>query len=307
MAPSATNRHPAHGPAQSGSVETGQFPESSHKAVNVSQVQLYSPLRYPGGKTWLVPHIQKWLAESEPGTLVEPFAGGGIVTLTAIKNKWAKRAILVELDPEVASFWCAALHHGADLAARVREFSPTVERIRDLERDNSDDIVDRGFRTLVLNRTRRAGILAPGASLIRKGEAGKGLASRWYPETLVARLATIGECADRIEFHEGDGIEIMEGLLDDGAPDARVFVDPPYTAGGKYAGARLYTHSELDHERLFRILASYRPDMLMTYDSSEEIVKLIIHHGFHAVRVKMMSAHHKQRVELVITRDRLFN
>ena len=31
---------------------------SSQPAVNVASVAQRSPLRYPGGKTWLIPHIR---------------------------------------------------------------------------------------------------------------------------------------------------------------------------------------------------------------------------------------------------------
>ena len=31
------------------------------KPVNVASVPQRSPFRYPGGKTWLVPHIRRWL------------------------------------------------------------------------------------------------------------------------------------------------------------------------------------------------------------------------------------------------------
>ena len=52
----------------------------------------------------------------------------------------------------------------------------------------------------MLNRTRRGGILAPGASLNRTGENGKGIASRWYPETIIDRLNEIENHAARIGF-----------------------------------------------------------------------------------------------------------
>jgi len=40
----------------------------------------------------------------------------------------------------------------------------------------------------VKNRVNRGGILAPGAGMIKQGEKGKGLKSRWYPETLKRRI-----------------------------------------------------------------------------------------------------------------------
>lgn len=46
--------------------------------TNVAQVRQLSPFRYPGGKTWLVPEVRKWLTASKakPSVFVEPFAGG---------------------------------------------------------------------------------------------------------------------------------------------------------------------------------------------------------------------------------------
>ena len=309
MAPSATNSPSRQAPAQPGSADGSQFPKSSIEAANVSQVPLYSPLRYPGGKTWLIPHIKKWLlANSKPKTLIEPFAGGAIVTLTAVMKEWVDRAIIIERDPDVAAFWRAALHHGSELAERVREFRLTPESIRELEgaTPHESSGSSRGFRTLVLNRTRRGGILAAGAASIRRGEDDKGIASRWYPDTLVSRLEAIRQHAGRIRFLERDSTAILDDLIKCEGADAAVFVDPPYTAGGRYAGRRLYTYNELDHESLFSMLADRRANVLMTYDASPEITKLIQRFSFHAVRVSMRTAHHYERTELVITRDRLF-
>ena len=42
------------------------FPTSRVPVVNVASVPQRSPLRYPGGKTWLIPHIREWLRHSEP-------------------------------------------------------------------------------------------------------------------------------------------------------------------------------------------------------------------------------------------------
>ena len=53
--------------------------------VNVAQVPQRSPFRYPGGKTWLVPHVRAWLRSlpKKPQVFVEPFAGGGIINAGA--------------------------------------------------------------------------------------------------------------------------------------------------------------------------------------------------------------------------------
>ena len=288
------------------------FATSTIPAVNVAAVPQRSPLRYPGGKTWLIPHIRKWLTtpdalvvESHP-LIVEPFAGGGIVSLTAVMEQLVDRALMVDLDHDIAAFWRAALSHGPDLAERIHRFKPTREAIDRLSKRAPNNVIEHGFRTLALNRTRRGGVLAPGASLTKHGENGKGIASRWYPGTLRKRLHAITSWADRIAFYEGDGVRLLEDAAIYRA-DACFFIDPPYTArGGKRAGSRLYTHNSVDHARLFEIMASSRANFLMTYDCSDEIVSLVRAHDFHAAVVMMKSGHHVRMPELVITRDRLF-
>ena len=324
------------------------FATSPIPAVNVACVPQRSPLRYPGGKTWLIPHIRYWLTgrmeaplaagdadaseadaprhrqrlfeqaeaaqktatagvAAKPRLLVEPFAGGGIVSLTAVMEGMVERCMLAELDEDVAAFWQAALRCGASLQSRVRRFQPTRDAVNALASNVPGGVLDRGFRALVLNRTRRGGILAAGASLSRQGENGKGLASRWYPETTIRRLAEIERHASRIDFRKADGLDLLASFASAG-PQSEVvaFVDPPYTAGGKRAGSRLYRHFEVDHARLFGTLANSSIEFVMTYDCAPEIVSLVRKHGFYAVRVAMKNTHHAELSELVITRRRVF-
>lgn len=278
-------------------------------AVNVAAVPQRSPLRYPGGKTWLIPHVRAWLGgmDAPPRLLVEPFAGGGVVSLTAVMENLAERCLMAELDRDVAAFWSAALHHGPDLVRLVREFVPSRDAVEALERANPAGVVERGFRTLVLNRTRRGGVLADGARLTRNGENGAGVASRWYADTLTRRLQAVGAHADRIAFRETDGAQLLDEMLRQPNGEAVFFVDPPYTgAGGKRAGRRLYAHSEVDHARLFATLAESGANFLMTYDCSPEIESLIASYEFHAVRVMMKNGHHERLPELVITPSPVF-
>ena len=285
------------------------------RAVNVASVPQRSPLRYPGGKTWLIPHIRCWLGKINPSSrlLIEPFAGGGIVSLTAVMEGLTERCIMSELDPDVAAFWQAALRSGPDLCDKVLRFRLSREAVEAVAKVRPSDPVEHGFRTLVLNRTRRGGILAPGAALSRAGENGKGVASRWYPETIVSRLREIAEHAHRIRFRETDGIGLLEELLGrvgtgpECPSDPVVFADPPYTAGGKRAGRRLYAHNEIDYRRLFELLADSRACFLMTYDRSSEILALTRKCGFHAVQVTMKNTHHNRIPELIITRKPVFD
>lgn len=60
------------------------------KPVNVASVPQRSPFRYPGGKTWFVPTFRRWMQslDYKPELLIEPFGGGGIISLTALFENW---------------------------------------------------------------------------------------------------------------------------------------------------------------------------------------------------------------------------
>ena len=81
---------------------------------------MLSPFRYPGGKTWLMPTIRPWLEKlaTESLHLVEPFAGGAIVGLTAALERLAQRVTLVEIDQDVAAVWKVILSSEAESFAQ---------------------------------------------------------------------------------------------------------------------------------------------------------------------------------------------
>ena len=145
--------------------------------------------------------------------------------------------------------------------------------------------------------------MAKGSSLIKKGEQGRGIRSRWYPETLRRRIAHIQEMRSIFRFHRGDGLAYLETAAD--KPDHAFFIDPPYTAGtqGKRAGRRLYQHNDLDHERLFRLASRLSGDFLMTYDQSDEVLNLARRHGFETASIPMKNTHHDTMTELLISRN----
>ena len=141
---------------------------------------------------------------------------------------------------------------------------------------------------------------------MRTGENGQGLRSRWYPVTLAACIRALQPYRDRITFCTGDALQLLGPLLQTETAETALFVDPPYTAGGKRAGHRLYACHTLDHARLYSWLAQQGWLFLMTYDDAPEVVELVTWHGFHAVRVAMHNTHHDTLPELVITSQPLF-
>ena len=274
------------------------------RIVNVASVPQRSPFRYPGGKTWLIPQIRRWLSskEQKPREFVEPFAGGAIAGLTVAFECLAEHVIMVELDEDVASVWHTILGgEGKWLAERILSFEFSYHNVQKMLSTIPTNLRERAFQTILRNRVCHGGILAPGAGLIKNGENGKGIKSRWYPETLRKRILNIVAIKNRMAFVQGDGI----GIIKEKRSSAAVvfFIDPPYTAGGKRAGTRLYTHFDLDHEKLFNIVSGVKGDFLMTYDNADEIRELARRHRFQIREIAMKGTHHTKMNELLISRD----
>ncbi len=285
------------------------FDRPAHEVVNVAQVKHRSPFRYPGGKTWLVPRVIQWLLakESRPTEFFEPFAGGAIVGLTVAFEKLADHVTLVELDDQVAAVWETIINQGEGewLARRVEQFILTSESVAEVIKRTDLSIRERAFQTILQNRTAHGGILAKGAGVIKFGENGKGISSRWYPMTLAKRIRDIDAIRERLTFIHGDAFEVIEGNRQ--KEDVAFFVDPPYTAGknGKRAGTRLYTHFEIDHEKLFSCLEQVSGDLLITYDNDEYVRNMATRHSFQYREIAMQNTHLEKMTELLIGRDLL--
>jgi DNA adenine methylase len=277
---------------------------SNKKIVNVASVPNRSPFRYPGGKTWLVPLARKWWRslKRKPGLLVEPFAGGGIIGLTAAFEGFVDNVVFVEKDPEVCAVWkCICSPACSELAEKILNFEVTEENVRNALASCRTEIVEVAFKTILKNRMFHGGILAPGASLMKSGENGKGLKSRWYAKTLADRIEAIGSIHNRFTVLQGDGIDVLDAHKN--RNDTICFIDPPYTAAGKKAGSRLYLHSELDHTQLFAVTSSLSGDFLMTYDNADGVVALARERDFDIEAIAMKNTHHAKMTELLIGRD----
>ncbi|PQV62965.1 DNA adenine methylase [Abditibacterium utsteinense] len=272
--------------------------------INVASVPQRSPFRYPGGKSWIIPHLRRWFASLpyKPYKLVEPFAGGASVGLAVAFEALADRATLVEIDPEIAAVWHTILNGDAAwLAARIRGFDLNAKSARAVINNPSKRVEDRAFRTLIRNRVNHGGILAPGVGMLKAGENGKGIQSRWYPETLAKRIEAIACHRSKLSFLEADGLQVIENNLS--CDQTVFFIDPPYTAAGKRAGARLYTHNALDHRRLFELASQIQGDFLMTYDDAEGVRDLAAEFGFETRAIAMKNTHHAKMTELLIGRN----
>lgn len=271
---------------------------TNNRIINVASVPQRSPFRYPGGKTWLVPTARKWFSQAdEQSELIEPFAGGGIISITAVAEHYFNHTIMVEIDDDMAAAWQTMLSKEDFpwLIDKIANFVVTAEDINNSYIRASLGIKERGFSTIVRNRTNHGGILAKGSGMIKTGEGGKGLSSRWYPTTLIRRIIEVNRLRDRISFIHGNAFSIMEQRKDDF--NAFFFIDPPYTIAGK----RLYNHYDVDHQRIFELASQMKGHFLLTYDNTKEVRSLADSFGLPYCTIPMQTTHLIAKEELLIS------
>ncbi len=277
--------------------ETKEKKASKLNVVNVASIPQRSPFRYPGGKTWLVPIVRKWLKQSkEYKNLIEPFAGGGIIGLTAAFENLANHVTMIELDKEVAAVWDVILNGDHKwLADKIYGFDLTPQNANDILQKDKKTIKEQAFCTIIKNRIYHGGIITKGSGLIKNGENGKGIKSRWYPKTLRDRILAIGHVKNKIEFITGDAFIEMEKATND--KNCYFFIDPPYTVAGK----RLYTHFEIDHDKLFFLTSKLKGKFMLTYDDTKEIRDLATKYNLDFRTIPMKTTHHIQKNEIIIS------
>lgn len=265
--------------------------------VNVASVPQRSPFRYPGGKTWLVPTVRKWLKQNgQPvNHLIEPFAGGAIVSLTAAFENLADRITMVEKDEEIAAVWESVLNGKNEwLANRIYEFDLTYDNIKTELEKLDKQTHEVAFCTILKNRIFHGGIITKGSGMIKNGENGKGIRSRWYPKTLRDRILAINHVKNKMSFVTGDAFVCIEQNKNN--PDAFFFIDPPYTIAGK----RLYTYFNIDHEYLFQLTSQIKGRFMLTYDDTEEIRVLADKYRLSYRTIPMKTTHHLEKNEIII-------
>lgn len=270
--------------------------------VNISKVKHLSPFRYPGGKTWLVPYFVNYFNQRQTkcSNFVEAFAGGAIIGLTIASRNLTDKLTINELDPEVSAVWETIFSEDYEyLIKSILEFDLTHENVKEYLEKSNKSTPELAFQTILKNRTYHGGIMAAGSGLLKNGENGKGIKSRWYAKTLAQRITHLNSLKSKVAVLNEDALCYLENF---DQKSGFAFIDPPYTAPGKRAGKRLYNFHELDHERLFEICAKKNFDFMMTYDENDYVLEMSESNNFCVEKIAMKNTHHKKMNELLITR-----
>jgi len=254
----------------------------SHLVSAVAASEVFSPLRYPGGKRRLAPFIAAVLQENDrrPDLTIEPFAGGASVALYLLQHNLTDRIGLADLDPLVAAFWETVFFDTAWLIEEIGRVPVTLEQWKEFKSVVSVDRRSRAIACLFLNRTSFSGILAQTAGPIGgKAQTSKyKIGCRFPRNTLQQRVAQLGQLRERVAFvYEASWTEtlnaVTEAATHDGW-DVFTYFDPPFfnKADRLY---RFFFESD-EHRELRDHIVRLKSDWLLSYDSVPKVAELYL-------------------------------
>lgn len=277
-----------------------------------------SPLRYPGGKRWLAPHVEKIVEVNalDVRLFVEPFAGGASVALHMLHNEHVEAIGLMDRDPLVASFWKVLFFDTDWLVKKIRQTKVTLDvwkRLKNSRRLKSDR--QRAFACLYLNRTSFSGILNATAGPIggQRQESDYKIDCRFPKDNLVDRIDWIGRnFRDRVLFvwnwsWRRGLVELRKHIArQEDASKIFVYLDPPFYNKAEKLYNHYFDHAE--HESLRDYLAQVDLPWFLSYDDCNEVRQLYqdmssvsVNCLYNAARVGETKAKRKSSSELVIT------
>src|SRR5215469_9746124 len=126
-----------------------------------------TPLRYPGGKTFLAKEFESILGViglNRP-VYVEPYAGGAGAALALLYANKVRRIVINDYDSAIFAFWKAVTERSEWFAKKILSTPVSVTEWRKQKKiyaSEDSDIYERGFATFFLNRTNRSGVMNAG-------------------------------------------------------------------------------------------------------------------------------------------------
>jgi DNA adenine methylase len=257
---------------------------------------LYTPLRYPGGKTSLYLYFDELIKINgiSNAVYVEPFAGGAGAALSLLLTERVQSIVINDFDSAIAAFWRSVVNETERFLSKLESIPVDVDQWRVQKSayiDPDSDPFDRGFATFFLNRTNRSGILRAGPIGGYAQEGKWKIDARFDRRALAGRIALIAKYRSRIELREQDGLEIIQEFVE--SPNTFTYVDPPYYV----QGSELYLNAfaEADHVALAEALKQQRSgNWVLSYDNVEPIREL--YSSFRSEEFDLRYSAHSSRV-----------
>jgi DNA adenine methylase len=224
------------------------------------------PLKWAGGKRWLVPRLKQYWLQHSDRRLVEPFCGGLAVTL----GLTPERALLNDINPHAINFY-KWLSKGLVIRLKMENEAASYYKFRDrfnaLIAEGKVDSHEAASLFYYLNRTGYNGLCRFNRSGQFNVPFGRYAAINYLNDFTEYKPV----CRDW-QFSSGD-FESMDIQLDD-----FVYADPPYDV--EFTGYAKEGFCWEDQERLAIWLSQHPGPVILSNQATKRIVKLYRSLGF---------------------------
>lgn len=243
--------------------------------VKTLQTATSPPLKWAGGKRWLLPTLQDLNLDLDNKRLVEPFMGALAITL-GLKPK---RALLNDFNPHLVNFF-KHLQQGLEVTIEFKhdkdEFYAAREQFNELIRKEKYDTPEAAQLFYYLNRTCFNGL----CRFNKSGEFNVPFgAYKTINYATTQDFAKYKPVMKNWEINEPGDFAQLNPTEND-----IVYSDPPYDAG-----FTSYSQGGFDWEdqkRLAKFLADTSCTVIASNLATERIVELYKGHGFEVKEIK---------------------
>ncbi|ACM61095.1 DNA adenine methylase [Caldicellulosiruptor bescii] len=264
-----------------------------------------SPLRYPGGKTFLSDFMKKVLMQNNLTNCIyaEPYAGGGGLALSLLYERMVKKILLNDIDPAIFSLWYSMLYFTEQLCGKIRKCKVDINTYIDVKKKfkTTHNVLELGFATLFLNRVNRSGILKAGPIGGYKQEGKYKIDCRFNKEKIIQSILKIAEQREKIEIFNLDALHFLKEIKQNFSPEEIfIFLDPPYYQKGNELYMNFYKHE--DHQFLCEFLITELRDYkwILTYDNSPQIMEMYKNKvPFELINVRYSANKNREAIELL--------
>ena len=228
--------------------------------------EIRPPLKWAGGKRWLVPKLRELYAPYRNRRLVEPLCGGLAVAL----GLQPRRALLNDISPHASNFY-RRLKAGFTIALEMRNDERLYYRYRErfnlLVAQGAADSLEAAALFYFLNRTGYNGL----CRFNSRGEFNVPF-GRYTTINYVRDFACYRDAFARWTFSSKDFAHLPL------RPDDFVYADPPYdVVFTRYAKEDFGWD---DQVRLADFLAAHRGPVVLSNQATDRIVELYERRGF---------------------------
>ncbi len=252
------------------------------KKLILASSAIYSPLRYPGGKSCLSGHIGELAQINNLNQVhyLELYAGGAGAAFNLLFEGVFTSIHINDYDYSIYAMWYSILNHSKTFINKIKKVSVTIEEwYRQKEIYNNgrkNNIINLGFATFFLNRTNRSGIIYKAGPIGGMHQTGNyKIDVRFNKEELIERIKKIAKRRNDITLTNLDAVDILDNIQAF-YPDLNelfIYLDPPYYKKGKELYLNNYDHQ--NHQMLANTIKNlHNLKWMISYDNTPEIRKM---------------------------------